>query len=135
MPESMPVQRAEILVLGDRNYPLHPTIKIPTLLTTPLAGLLKTAQSRVPDITYDDLVKAIWSLGVNRLTAALDAGLVVERGGVVKEPALSSKPAAGKPAEGPKRGAAAAVLPTLRAKTEIVGDANALVGDPDGSVS
>lgn len=132
MPEPVPVQKAEILILGERNYPLHPTIKVPALLTAPLAGLLQTAQSRVPDITYDDLVKAIWSLGVNRVTAALDAGLIVERQGIVKEPP-APQPTAHKvtradAAEAARHGQA------TKAKREIVGDANELVGDPDGSV-
>lgn len=120
-----------MLLLGDRNYPLAPTIKIPAVLTAPLSGLLTEAQARVPDVTYDDLLKAVWLLGIQHVTAALEAGSSIERQGVVKAP--PPPPQKAPPSKVPVSKASKAVLHIE--DTGALGVGVTVVNEPDGSLT
>ena len=81
MPEHLqPVISMEVLVLGDRGYPLSPTIKPSQVHVAGLTPLLAACQVKTPDLSYDDLVKAVVVTGIRVIQEELAEGLRVERG-------------------------------------------------------
>lgn len=82
----------QVLLLGARNYPLHPFVHIQSA-DGAVTTLLNRARQEVPDLGYDDIVRAIWAQGLLALGRALDAGARVERLGVVRERPVGPPPA------------------------------------------
>jgi hypothetical protein len=73
---SMDIKKAEVWLLGDRNYPLG-HVKLPAAAVADLPDLVRRARDLNPASEPDDVVRAIWRLGSSRLFQNLVRGLPV----------------------------------------------------------
>ena len=61
------IERVDILILGPRQYPVAPLIKVPGVLVADLPNLLAEFQKQDPTATYEGLMRAVVRLGMRRL--------------------------------------------------------------------
>lgn len=77
------VDNVLMYVLGERDFPLAPVAKMKGEVLAPLGGLVHEAQSRLPDVGYEDVIKLALRIGMAQLPHIYAAGGRVERGGQV----------------------------------------------------
>ena len=83
-PPADDVRKLEIFVLGDRNFPLSPLVKVEAEGIERLLGpLVAEARRRLPDTTYGDVLKLALRIGLAQLPRIFEAEGRVERGGFV----------------------------------------------------
>lgn len=67
------VVRVDLLILGERNFPVAST-KLPATVVVDLPELLEAARRRNPSLTYEEIVRAIWRHGTKCLRDAISRG-------------------------------------------------------------
>lgn len=61
------VERVDLLILGPRQYPVAPLIKLPASLVGDLPDLLAEFQKQDPTVGFEAVMRAIVRLGMRRL--------------------------------------------------------------------
>lgn len=69
------VTRVDLMVLGERNFPVY-SLKLPQTAVADLPELLAAARRMNPSFTYDEIIRAIWRFGTQRLANTLAKGVL-----------------------------------------------------------
>lgn len=72
-----------VYVLGERDFPLSPVVKLRGEVVEPIGVLLLEAQKRLPDVSHEDLLKVALRIGLAQVPKVFEAGGRLERGGTV----------------------------------------------------
>lgn len=72
------VEKIEMLVLGNRDFPLSPTVKLRGDLTAPLAAIVEQAEERMPGIGVSDVLKLLVRIGLSQVDNIFAAGGRIE---------------------------------------------------------
>lgn len=75
------VDNIQMFVLGERDMPLSPQVRLRGPVVHPLGEIVAEARSRMPDIGYDDVLHLALFIGLGQLPRIFGAGGRVERGG------------------------------------------------------
>lgn len=75
------VDNLQMYVLGERDMPLAPTVRLRGPVVHPLGEIVAEARRRMPDIGYDDVLHLALMVGLGQIPRFFSAGGRVERGG------------------------------------------------------
>lgn len=83
-----PVKRIDVLILGDRNYPMA-QVKIPEHLCFDLKQLVEAGQILNASIGEEEITRAIWRLGSRQLRRNLARGILPSASDLAPEKAAN----------------------------------------------
>lgn len=75
------IRHIQLLVLGERDEPFSPMIRIQGDIAETLGAIQTEAARRLPDVTYEDVVRAAFRIGFTTLQQIFDVDGRVEHGG------------------------------------------------------